>query len=266
MSVQVLHGAHELYTVRRSCTNGTENRIATPILSPFADTAVQARQNSWLRSYTVDYRVYRCGGVFAAGSAYTAELVAPAPSDSVTAGQPVYCAWQFTAAAGMRLMVSMSFAQLDCEQEHVAVYNGRFATAPLLERVCGAEAGGRNFTADISGEAMLVEFHSKRYRPNVTAFRMTVETDYAQCGGLLMAPNFRFRSPRQSGDGSVYPNNMQCDWELRARRGYHVRLAFRNRFFIEDSLNCTKVSRCDCVMNSIFNDYNFDYTSYSLIN
>lgn len=33
---------------------------------------------------------------------------------------------------------------------------------------------------------------------------------------------------------------MECVWELRARRGYHVGLAFRNRFFVEQSANCTK--------------------------
>lgn len=239
LPLKVMHGARELFTARRSCANGTETGSAVTVLSPFADTAVVTRQNVWLRDYTVDYRVFRCGGVIAAGSTATNFAVAPVLSDSVVAGQPVYCAWQYTAAPGMRLVVSMTFAQLDCEHEHVAVHNGRYASAPLLERVCGNEAGVRNFTADISGGAVLIEFRTRLYRANVTAFSVHVVTDVAHCGGLLMAPNFKFRSPQQI-DGPLYPNNMRCEWELRARRGYHVRLAFRNRFFVEDSANCTK--------------------------
>lgn len=164
LPLKVMHAGRDLFTAKRRCTsNGTETRYAT-VATPFVQTVVQARQSLWLKSYAIDYRIYDCGGTVADREAYTVR--APAVSASVQAGQPVHCAWQFSARPGVRIKVSMQFAGIDCAAEHVNIFNGPYATAPLVERVCGSDAGQRNFSAVISGEQLLIEFHTEVGAPD----------------------------------------------------------------------------------------------------
>lgn len=37
-----------------------------------------------------------------------------------------------------------------------------------------------------------------------------------------------------------YDNNQECIWEVKADEGYIVELEFLGRFFLEDSINCSK--------------------------
>lgn len=244
LPLRVVHAGHELFAVRRSCANGTDT-VSKTVSTPFADAAVIARQNAWLRSYRIEYHVYECGGVIAGTDAYTVRPPNVTTTTTVRAEEELHCAWQFSALPSVRIKVTMTFAELDCERDFVNVFNGPYPNSPLVDRVCGVAETQRSFTDDISGEQLLVEFHTTRYRPNATRFTIQIETNYALCGGLLTAPNFGFVSPRNNSAAAAqlqYPNNVLCQWELRARRGYHVGLAFRNRFFVEQSANCTKDS------------------------
>lgn len=59
---------------------------------------------------------------------------------------------------------------------------------------------------------------------------------YSGCGGLLQGSGGEFSSP---GFPSSYPKNIECEWLIRAKTGYHVKLEFVERFYIELSNNCT---------------------------
>ncbi len=82
---------------------------------------------------------------------------------------------------------------------------------------------------------MFIEYHSTNYNLNST-FEFNIKTNYSVCGGAIEGPIFEFSSPL---NGTQYPNNMECIWEISTYIGYHVGLSFINRFFLEDSVNCT---------------------------
>jgi cubilin len=48
--------------------------------------------------------------------------------------------------------------------------------------------------------------------------------------GLIISPSYP----------NTYKNNSECEWEIVVDEGYHIGLSFRDRFFIEASLNCTR--------------------------
>jgi cubilin len=48
--------------------------------------------------------------------------------------------------------------------------------------------------------------------------------------GMIVSPNYP----------NTYKNNSECEWEIVVDEGYHIGLQFRDRFFIESSLNCTR--------------------------
>lgn len=87
-----------------------------------------------------------------------------------------------------------------------------------------------------SASAVFIEYHSKNYNPNST-FEIRVKANYSVCGGIIEHPIFEFSSPL---NGSQYPNKIECIWDISTSIGYHIGLSFINRFFLEDSVNCTK--------------------------
>lgn len=83
---------------------------------------------------------------------------------------------------------------------------------------------------------MFIEYHSTSYNPNST-FEINIKANYSVCGGAIQHPIFEFSSPL---NGSQYPNNIECIWDISTSIGYHIGLSFINRFYLEDSVNCTK--------------------------
>lgn len=128
----------------------------------------------------------------------------------------------------------MEYTNLRCELEHLQVYNGPYANSPIVDRVC--DNGHQNYSSEINQEYILIEYYSSNYNPNTT-FKINIDSTYDICGGILRAPYHTFISPL---NGTQYPNNMECEWTLVANMGYHIGLEFVDRFFIEDSPNCTK--------------------------
>lgn len=67
------------------------------------------------------------------------------------------------------------------------------------------------------------------------------------CGGIFHDKNRVIQSPNYP---KMYPNNIECTWEVRSNEGYHIGLQFIERFQIEDSSNCT---------NDFIEVYTIDY-------
>lgn len=214
--------------VKRKCLNDTENVLEHA--TPFPSTNVQIRLNPWIKSSRIDYKLHPCGEKILNQTLFT--IQPPALNASYGA---IHCVWFFSAMQGMKVKVNMNFDKLNCEKEYVNIFNGGSNNNPLIERVCGIQHGEKNFSSSLSGEKVLIEYHSEQYNPE-TSFNIKIDATYDLCGGLLVAPYFRFESPR---NGSQYPSNVECTWQLRARPGYHVGLSFVDRFFVEESANCT---------------------------
>lgn len=215
--------------VKRKCLNGTENIFE--YATPFTNTQVQIRSHIYIQSSRIEYKLHPCGEIIKDVTDYA---IIPVAMDANYGA--VHCVWHFSAKIGVKIKVSMNFSQLNCEKEYINIFNGGTRDHPMIERVCGIDAGTRNFSTEISGPKVLIEYHSEQYNP-ATRFFIHIDASYDFCGGQLVAPYFRFTSPV---NGTNYPNNVECIWEIRARPGYHIGISFVDRFFVEQSINCTK--------------------------
>lgn len=212
--------------VPRVCGNRTHNYVATP----FVDTKIVVKQfigSSVEKQLVFDYKVHICGGIFQVGDALNLSL--PILSDEYGG---LDCAWQFKSDT-QKMQLAVTASSLDCDHEYVNVYNGELPTSPKVATICGTPNNSRLFTMMNS---MFVEYHTDRYRP-LSQFNILITTDDGICGGDLQSPHYYLSSPK---NGTNYPNNIECVWNLKARNGFHIGLSFVERFFLESSPNCSK--------------------------
>lgn len=219
--------------IMRSCSNNViaVSEYSQKTASPFSDTSVIAYSSSnSIRNFEIDYKIHKCGGIIQSNSSY----VVRSPVLPVGYGE-VACAWQYRALYGMKLKLTVSFANLDCTNDYLYLFNGPYATAPRIDRICNGE-GKSNYSSEISSESILIEYHSENYKSNST-FSIDIEATYDRCGGSLRSGYTIFTNPL---NGSQYPNNVECIWTLQSKAGTHIGLEFVNRFYLEQSDNCTK--------------------------
>lgn len=123
--------------------------------------------------------------------------------------------------------------QSTCEKEYLQLYNGPTQSSPHLARICGNQLPAESLTTQAN--YLFIEYVSENYS-NSSEFVINVVPSAAACGGIIHRPVTKITSP---GNGTYY-NNMECIWEIRADLGYGINLRFTGRFYIEESVNCTK--------------------------
>ncbi|KAJ6633725.1 Cubilin like, partial [Pseudolycoriella hygida] len=199
-----------------------------PIASPFQQTKVITKKGGYysqVSPYTISYKVNKCGKLIRD----TQEVVIRNPQFPPNYGR-VACAWQYSTISG-------NYGNLNCTNEYVYITASPFPSYMKKERFCGPSSLIlSNYTIPRSAKSVFIEYHSANYNPNST-FDITIKANYSVCGGTLLAPIFEFSNPT---NGSQYPNNIECIWDITTSIGYHIGVSFVNRFFLEDSVNCTK--------------------------
>lgn len=136
-----------------------------------------------------------------------------------------------------RFQISGNYGKLDCATDYIHIYPNPFPMGLGKEKLCGqSSAILSNYTLPRGARSVFIEYHSSNYNPNST-FEVHIKANYSVCGGIIERPIFEFSNP---SNGSQYPNNIECIWEIATTNGYHIGLTFINRFFLEDSTNCTK--------------------------
>lgn len=211
----------------RTCNR---NRTDQYFSTPFADTKIIAKQvpnSGGDRRYQFQYKVHNCGGVFR----ITEPMNITNPSYSPGYGA-LDCAWQFK-SDDQQIQVLISSGQFNCDNEYIQIYNGDSPVSPKVSKICGNNNSNRLFTLMPN---MFIEYHTDDFKPS-SNFNIQISTQDGMCGGEMQSPHYYFSSPR---NGTNYPNNVECVWNLIARTGFHIGLKFVNRFFLESSLNCTK--------------------------
>ncbi|KAJ6642436.1 Cubilin like [Pseudolycoriella hygida] len=201
------------------------------IASPFQQTKVIANKGSYLQvsRYTISYKVNKCGKLIKD----TQEVVIRNPQFPPNYGR-VACAWQYSTVENAPITISGNYGNLNCTNEYVDITASPFSSYTKKERFCGQSILS-NYTIPRNAESVFIEYHSANYNPNST-FEITIKTNYSVCGGTMLAPIFEFSSP---ANGSQYPNNIECIWDITTSIGYYIGVSFVNRFFLEDSVNCT---------------------------
>ncbi|NXC49902.1 BMP1 protein, partial [Penelope pileata] len=145
------------------------------------------------------------------------------------------CTWAITATAGHRVKLTFSAldieAQQECAYDHLELYDGRDARAPLLGRFCGAKEP-EPITS--SSNRMFLKFVSD----NSVQKKGFEATHSTVCGGQVRAEvkTKDLYSHAQFGDNN-YPSGSDCEWVIMAEEGYGVELIFQT-FEIEEEADC----------------------------
>ncbi|KAG4066297.1 hypothetical protein HA402_000521 [Bradysia odoriphaga] len=217
--------------------NGTNQ--FPPVASPFAEVKISAKKGGYhgeVSPYTINYKVHNCGTLIK----NTQDVTIRQPTFPQNYGR-VACAWQYTTVESAPIAVGLDFTtegygNIDCATESITIYSSSFPPGIGKEKYCGTSAKNLNYALPRSASAVFIEYHSTNYNPNTT-FELHIKANYSVCGGTIEHPLFEFSSPL---NGSQYPNNIECIWDISTSIGYHIGLSFINRFFLEDSTDCTK--------------------------
>lgn len=207
-----------------------QNRTDQYVATPFADTKLVTKQilgSLVERKFQFQYKVHNCGGVFS--SILPTNISKPNFGGNYGS---LDCAWQFK-SDDRQIQIMLTSSGLSCDTEYIKIYNGLTPSGPKVAKICGENNSNRLFTLMPS---LFIEYHADSYQSKST-FNIQISTNDGICGGEMQSPHHYFSSPR---NGTVYPNNAECVWDLKARAGFHIGLQFVTRFFIENSLNCTK--------------------------
>lgn len=211
-------------TLYTKCTAKYEN-----IASPFSNTKIILK-NMPTKKYQFQYKVHNCGGIL---TDTMTRITIPIQSNNY--GE-LDCGWQYTTQTDRIIQMVINAPAMNCDTEYVNLYRGRTSSRPRIARICG-DSPIVNQTMIVSAQSTYIEYHNDNYDTIKSSFQIDIITSDGICGGNLEAPNYIFSSPK---NGTKYPANTECEWNIRAQNGYHIGLTFINRFLIETSPSCQK--------------------------
>lgn len=226
----------EEMSLARICGNAT-NQLT--VLSPFPDITIEVRQNPFFGqiNFTMNYKTHKCGGLILGGGINYIRM----PPANTTSEKVLDCAWfsKYPDGFSIAILFRNLSLKLSCDREYINVFNGPTALSPSLGKFCGTEFTKESLVTQ--SNTVFIEYHTDNFIENSknSAFEIKVESASYGCGGILTKNNFDFQTPLFGTDVN-YPANTECIWEIRADPGYHIGLAFYDRFFLEASDNCTK--------------------------
>lgn len=221
ITIVFINDRRTLYT---KCPPRYEN-----IASPFSNTKLILKSMPF-KKYRFQYKVHNCGGVLTEGM--TRIII---PSMPANYGE-IDCAWQYTSQSDRNIQMILNAPSMNCDTDYLNFYRGRTSNRPRTARIC-SDSQITNHSVVINGQSAFIEYHSDNYSPTGTPFQIDIITTDGICGGKLEAPNYLFSSPK---NGTKYPANTECEWNIRSQNGYHIGLTFLNRFMIETSSTCNK--------------------------
>lgn len=215
------------------CGNDTTK---VTIASPFADTVIEMKQMSTFgkANFVMNYKSNKCGGLLGSGVHVIKNIPANVSNEKV-----LDCAWFAKFEAGYSVLASISKLnmRLSCDEEYIKVYNGPTPLSPLLKKYCRTEEVNPNITSQ--NNMIFIEYHTEDFvgSSKESTFELQIQQSAFGCGGVLTKSKLSLSTPLYD---KPYPPNTECIWEIHAEKGYHIGLVFNDRFFIEDSPNCTK--------------------------
>lgn len=208
----------------RYCGNITDITIS----SPFTTTSLEMSVFDANDRYKVYYELDRCGEIFTSPFRISA-------ADLPNKLGSLNCAWFYKSDVESDLSINYNGTFTgSCAEEYITIFNGPSIDSPQLARICGEKAAA---TLHSRSSTLFIQYHANIYN-NRSMFSVGVSSVLNACGGIVHKSIARIQTP---GNGS-YENNMDCTWELTANVGFTVNMSFVDRFFLEDSVNCTKDS------------------------
>nr|CAD7397146.1 unnamed protein product [Timema cristinae] len=211
------------------CANAT-----TPLVypSPFSMNKVFGIQSSYESSgkmnFTLKYSSSPCGGVLNGP-----EETVSSPNYPNNYSPNTDCAWSVSYPEGQAIKIHFISLNMeaDCEKDYLSIHSGHIPSSPRIGRYCGNSP-----PSDITSHSntLWIAFHSDAETQG-QGFQLTLEPVTGGCGGIIIGANKEISTPNFP---KIYPNNAECDWEIRVDDGYTIQLDFVERFYIENSSNC----------------------------
>ncbi|KAF4527381.1 hypothetical protein B566_EDAN015950 [Ephemera danica] len=211
------------------CGNYTRPQV---VANPFGQTLIRAVQGDAENKvqFTLSYKVNTCGGVLEGPEE---EITSPNFPQEYNASMD--CAWSLQYQQGQSILIKFLTMDMEpeCDHDHVMVFNGPTSQSPIIGTYCGNSLPG-----DIQSQSnfLFITFHSDD-RHQRQGFKLTAEPVLSGCGGIFHRHSGEIAS---TNFPQTYPNNAECEWEIRVNVGYHIGLSFTQRFHLEMSDGCTK--------------------------
>lgn len=223
-ALQISRGRDTPSVMARVCGEIPDKTIS----SPFTNTNFEAGVYLAGDTYKVYYELDRCGEIFT-GPFTVSSADLPSKSGALN------CGWFYKSEqdAVMTIKYNGSFVG-SCAEEYLTIYNGPSIDSPQLAKICGDQPQTEIHSRSLY---LLMQYHANFFNSS-TKFHVQMHSLMNACGGTVHKSIPRIQTP---GNGS-YENNMDCEWELVADPGYTVNISFVDRFYLEDSVNCTKDS------------------------
>ncbi|XP_073838449.1 cubilin homolog [Musca autumnalis] len=223
-----------------AATNYAEN--LTGVLQPhtYSNGEWRIKQTNFERVHqlTMNYRLHKCGGqIFHDAENYRAEI-----SDIVDPNYgPLVCVWSLiiplnfiSSESEHRLFGNFTFSD-SCDREFVTIKEGQWYSG-VVKKICKDNSNDlANYT--LTNRITYVTYQTDNF--NSQKSRIVIETKKAlKCGSetkLTLYGTMRNEISRE-----LYKDNQECSWIFYTIPGRFIQLEFINRFFIEESKNCTK--------------------------
>ncbi|XP_045117385.1 cubilin-like [Portunus trituberculatus] len=146
------------------------------------------------------------------------------------------CEWTITAVRGHQIHLNFLHMEVEpsthCDFDAVEIRNGRYATSPLLAKVCGLNTT----VPDIYSHShqLYIKFTAD-YSVTYRGFKLQWDSTTLGCGGLLTGVTGGIISP---GYPQPYSHLSDCYWTIRVSQGSFIQLHFTD-MDLEPSNDCT---------------------------
>lgn len=182
----------------------------------------------------MNYTVHKCGGRIILDYGHRISL----PKMDKDKYGVIDCAWLVETNSDNMILINITMLKfaLRQEQEYIRLYHGPSIIDTQLETYHKDNIKLHSMVS--RSNKLFIEYHSDLYS-NDTNFSIYLETTSDTCGGIL-TDNKYLKSPIVSDVLKKYPHNTECVWEIVTTQGYHIVLKFIDRFYLEESHNCTK--------------------------
>uniref|UniRef100_A0A1A9WD06 Cubilin n=1 Tax=Glossina brevipalpis TaxID=37001 RepID=A0A1A9WD06_9MUSC len=187
-----------------------------------------------LHKLIMQYRRFPCGSVMELNN----DAIINYPQFSASDASEIVCVWTLRKyfredSLEYRLIGNFSFSD-SCDEEYVEIFVGALRKSKPALRICRDNAAEFE-SFPLKNRLNHVTYNSQNFKAQANSFRIRVTRDLG-CGSKSIVMS----NQQLAVSKDTYKNNEECLWEFYTLPGYYFKLNFNGRFFIEDSVNCTK--------------------------
>ncbi|XP_029444624.1 cubilin [Rhinatrema bivittatum] len=177
--------------------------------------------------FHASYQFTNCGGMQTGEMGEISSPNYPEPYDNLN-----HCSWLLEGPVGHTITLTFTYFDTEyhsrCRWDSVTIMNGGSYSSPIIGQYCGTNSPG----TIQSGSNKLVVIFNSDHSVQRGGFHATWTTNSLGCGGLIHSDRGTIKSPNWPQN---FPDNIRCEWTIRAHESKHLVMTFNNNFQIPDS-------------------------------